>query len=614
MVGETSHDIARYGPTRSGVNSLARVPDITARRLGAALATLAILGTTSCSGGDPAAPSAPARIAFSVARIDLASDREARISIVNLGEQAVGPVLLSAGPVRNGGDVGVPGSSVQVTPAEIATLNPGASAEVNLAVSLSGSLQPGDYDAVVEARVPEGPRTTLEVRFRIGAPGPSEDGGEVIVSASVTSVRQGDVTGFSAQVLGPDGAPLEGAFVRWAVLPAGAGYVTENGRFVGFAPGDVQVVAASGSAADTVTLTVTARSLTGGLTVLGRGTETERYTSDLWVQGDHAYLGTWSVRVGSGVGNALYTWNVARPAEPVRTATLTVDARTVNDVKLRPDGRLALITHEGSADGLNGVTLLSLDDPASPRPIARFTTGLQSGVHNAWLDGAYAYLAVDGAGPAAGLRILDLSNPANPTVAASFYGGSSFLHDVYVRDGLAFLSHWNAGLIILDVGNGIAGGSPVNPVEVSRVRTQGGETHNAWYWPEAGYVFVGEEDFSTPGVLHVVDVRDLAEPKEVATFRVPGTTPHNFWVDESRAILYAAWYGNGVRMLDVSGELLGELERQGREYLGLQYDGPGLACPHPTIRSTCTWAPQLHEGLLYVSDQNGGLRILQPRF
>ena len=33
-------------------------------------------------------------------------------------------------------------------------------------------------------------------------------------------------------------------------------------------------------------------------------------------------------------------------------------------------------------------------------------------------------------------------------------------HDVYVRDGLAFLSHWDAGLIILDVGNGMAGGSP----------------------------------------------------------------------------------------------------------------------------------------------------------
>ena len=62
----------------------------------------------------------------------------------------------------------------------------------------------------------------------------------------------------------------------------------------------------------------------------------------------------------------------------------------------------------------------------------------------------------------------------------------------------AFLSHWDAGLIILDVGNGIAGGSPASPVEVSRIKTVGGQTHNAWYWPAAGYVFVGEENFGRP--------------------------------------------------------------------------------------------------------------------
>jgi hypothetical protein len=104
---------------------------------------------------------------------------------------------------------------------------------------------------------------------------------------------------------------------------------------------------------------------------------------------------------------------------------------------------------------------------------------------------------------------------------------------VYVRDGLAFLSHWNPGMVILDVGHGIAGGSPVNPVEVSRIPDLQGQTHNAWYWPEAGYVFVGEEDFSTPGIMQVVDVRNLREPRVAATYSVPGQPPHNFWLDES---------------------------------------------------------------------------------
>ena len=198
-------------------------------------------------------------------------------------------------------------------------------------------------------------------------------------------------------------------------------------------------------------------------------------------------------------------------------------------------------------------------------------------------------------------------------MVAEFYAGSSFLHDIYVRDGLAFLSHWDAGLVILDVGNGMAGGSPTDPVEVSRVVTQGGQTHNAWYWPQAGYVFVGEEDFGTPGIMHVVDVRDMNSPFEVATFTVDGTTPHNFWLDEANAVLYLAWYAQGILAVDVSGELLGALDRQERGIASLRYGGPG-GCPDDTSSATCTWAPQFHNGFVYVADMNSGLWVLEPQF
>ena len=157
----------------------------------------------------------------------------------------------------------------------------------------------------------------------------------------------------------------------------------------------------------------------------------------------------------------------------------------------------------------------------------------------------------------------------------------------------------------------MAGGSPALPVELSRIRTAGGQTHNAWYWPEAGYVFVGEEDFGTPGIMHVIDVRDLLSPREVATFTLPGQPPHNFWLDEERGVLYLAWYGNGLRALDVTGELMGELDRQGRELAQLRYNGGDGSC---SGTSTCTWAPQLHRGRLYLSDLNAGLVVLEPIF
>lgn len=330
------------------------------------------------------------------------------------------------------------------------------------------------------------------------------------------------------------------------------------------------------------------------LQVLGRGPVPERGTSDLWVVGGHAYTGTHGCR--PLCGNRLLVWDVTGDA-PVLVDSVEVDATTVNDVKVSPETGLAVLTHEGSSDSRNGVTLLDVTDPGRPEVLARHTKGLEGGVHNVWLDGPRLYVAVrDG-----GLRILDVSDPTTPRELASWYAGSSVVHDVYVRDGLAFVSHWDAGLVILDVGGGAAGGSPDAPVELSRVALDG-ETHNAWYWPDGGYVFVGEEDFAAPGRVHVVDVRDLAAPRPVASFRVGRAhPPHNFWLDEEREVLWIAYYGEGIRALDVSGELAGPLEKQGRGLGGLRYAGD----------STFSFGVQQVGGRLYVSDLGTGLWVLE---
>ena len=427
-------------------------------------------------------------------------------------------------------------------------------------------------------------------------------------NAGPATLRQGDVFHYTAEARDAAGALVE-APIDWSVEPTSGGFIDSDGTFVGYDPGSPLIIVRAGASADTVQVTVTPRGLSGSFSVVGRGEVLDRFSSDLWVHGNAAYTGTWGSRNSTGTvlfGNVLNVWDISDPANPQPTSTITIDARTINDVKIRSDGTLGLITHEGSGDGLNGVTLIDLTDPLQPSIISRTTTSLEPGVHNAWLEGDYAYVVVDGS---SGLRVLDISDPANPQVAASFYGGSRSLHDVYLRDGFAFLSHWNAGLIILDVGNGVAGGSPTNPVEVGRVQTAGGQTHNAWYWPTGGYVFVGEEDFGTPGFMHVVDVSDMANPREVATFVVPDTTPHNFWMDEANEILYIAWYSNGIRALDVSGELIGALDQQGREIAGFLY-AQASAAGFPEQ----TWAPQLHNGLLYLSDLQTGLWVLQPGF
>lgn len=579
--------------------------------VGPGAAVLAVSLLLGCS-GEPTAPETGAALSFSIGQVDLGAGRSTDVELVNAGARTTGPVDLTTGPVRDDGGTGIPGSRLRVEPSAVPSLAPGARVPVTLQVELGGTLRPGRYETALWARARPGtpdpvPPARLEVRFRVESSEASIASVEMAVVPA--TLRQGDVVALTATARDDAGAPLEGTPVVWSVEPPDAGFVGTGGAFVGYRPGPARLIVRDGPASDTAEVTIEPRGLSGSFQVVGAGLERGRYTSDLWVRGSYAYLGTWGIRDGTP-GNTLFTWSVADPSAPVLVDSLQVDARTVNDVKVHPTRALAVLTHEASADERNGVTFLDLTDPAHPRPLSRFTRGLETGVHNAWLDGDYAYVAVDGVG--SGLHILDVSDPEQPRAVAQWAAATSFLHDVYVRDGLAFLSHWDAGLVILDVGNGLAGGSPEHPVVVSILAGLGGQTHNVWYWPEAGYAFVGEEDFEAPGRLHVVDLRDLRSPVEVATFAVPGDTPHNVWLDEGRAVLYAAWYTRGIRALDVSGELLGDLSRQGREIAGLRYNGGTGSCGDGA--TTCTWAPQMHAGLLYVSDLDAGLVVLRPTF
>jgi hypothetical protein len=575
-----------------------------------------VIGLAACGSDaeDPNLPVAPiVRLSFSPASVTFGEDRVRSVGLVNAGEGAVGPVALVVLGVTDGAGNKVPGASLTVSPAEVSTLNPNASRSLTLTLNVPGTVGSGDYGVVLEARLAGEAAATLGASFKVvRSDGPAV--ATLEIGGGAPQARQGDVLTFTVSATDDQGKPVDDPTVTWRAEPAFSGLTTADGEFVAYSLGTARLIAEAGSAADTVEVQVTGRNAPSGSFQVEWNDPLEfRYTSDHWEHGDAAYTGTWGCRAVSGgrCGDALYVWDITVRDAPVLTDSIKVDARVVNDVKVREDGALAIITHESSNDGLNGITLLDLADPLHPAVITRYSPpALTPGVHNVWIDGEVAYLVVDGSVPSAGLRVLDISNPADPQIVASFYGGGSFLHDVYVREGLAFLSHWSSGLIILDVGNGVAGGSPTNPVEVSRIVIPGYDVHNAWYWPESGYVFLGDE-IAVPGKVIVVDVTDLAAPREVASFIVAGAAPHNFWLDEASGIAYFSWYENGIQAVDVSGRLLGELEKQDRQVASIRYDGGGICF---AASGTCSWAPQVHDGLVYVSDLNSGLWVLRPTF
>jgi hypothetical protein len=64
-------------------------------------------------------------------------------------------------------------------------------------------------------------------------------------------------------------------------------------------------------------------------------------------------------------------------------------------------------------------------------------------------------------------------------------------------------------------------------------------------------------------ICHVMDISDIRHPREVAQYEVPEGGSHNFWA--ANDMLYEGYYSGGARVLDISGELRGDLYRQGRE-------------------------------------------------
>ena len=470
----------------------------------------------------------------------------------------------------------------------------------------------------------------------------------VTLSAEKDEIRTGDVLVLNATALNRsdraiDDAPITYSYIGQADygkfgLPA-AGLVTDDGRFIAETAGLYTLIASSGGYSAQKTIKVVPRNVQKKAKLVGHGLISDVLTSDLWVWAgvdkhegkDFAVTGTW------GSNGEAYFWDVTNPDSMIIIDTITVDARTVNDVKISEDGRVGVITREGASNRKNGFVILDVSDPYNVTISAEYNDDMTGGVHNVFIYENHVYAVNNGRK----YDIINIDDPKNPFRVGVYEmdtPGHS-IHDVWIENGIAYSSNWSDGVVAVDIGGmkfdeadrsqsqfnpllAKAGqGSPSNPIKLAEMGDPTGRNHAAFPFLSKStgnfYIIAGDENFpwgvlatkgqpSNPrGGYHFLNFSDPDNPKEEAIYEVPEAGSHNLWVFGD--ILIAGNYQGGLRIVDISGELLGDIYNQGREIAVYQSSHKEGKIPNAPM----VWGAQPYKDYIFFADMNSGLYCIQ---
>ena len=472
---------------------------------------------------------------------------------------------------------------------------------------------------------------------------------QVSIGFQKNQIRTGDVLHIEAKALSANGSLVEDAPLDYAYfgkagygdygLPASA-YITEDGRFVAETPGLYTLVVSSGNFSSQKKVNVVSRNVKKEIRMVGHGLVSNVKSGDLWVwPGIGKHKGKDFAATGSIFGDGeAYFWDVSDPENLKIIDTVKVDARNVNDVKVSEDGKIGVITREGASNRKNGFVLLDVSDPYDVKIISAFNDDLTGGVHNTFIYDNHVYAVNNGRK----YDIINIEDPKNPFRVGVFELNTAghAIHDVWIENGIAYSSNWRDGIVAVDIGGSTSNekersdigynplllkagnGSPSNPVQLASFPDFKGRNHSAFPFSSKStgnfYIIMGDEVFpnglenlinnkpSQPrGGFHFINFSDPENPVEDAAYIVPEAGSHNQWVYGD--VLLAAFYQGGIRILDISGELLGDLYKQERE-IGyfLPQHREGIIPNAPMV-----WGAQPYKDYIFLSDMNSGLYCIE---
>jgi len=306
--------------------------------------------------------------------------------------------------------------------------------------------------------------------------------------------------------------------------------------------------------------------------------------NDIWgyvdpMGNEYALLG---VRSGTSIVD------LSDPANPVEVAFIPGPQSVVRDIKVHEQYAYTITEQTGSGQGLQIIDLSDL--PNSATLVNTIDTWFTR-AHNIFITDGYAY--VIGGNGGGGMRILDLSNPVNPTETA-YYTASGYIHDVYVWDDTVIVCDGSSGEYhLVDVSD------KTNPQLISVSPSIPGYAHSGWMTEDKRY-FIGTEEGNQVDIT-VWDLQDRTSWDLV----VPswetnsGAIVHNLFIMGNYA--HVSYYVDGYVVLDISDPT--------NPILAGQYDTyPGTG---GFFNGAWGVYPYLPSGFTIVSDIETGLYVLK---
>ncbi len=287
-----------------------------------------------------------------------------------------------------------------------------------------------------------------------------------------------------------------------------------------------------------------------------------------------------------------------------------------------------------------GMRVYDISDPAHPRAIG-FMEVEGLGLHRIWWVGdryAYASALLDGYTDHVFI-VIDMQDPMRPREVGRWAlpgmwaaGGETLampgrvaLHHAVIAGDTAYASWRDGGLTLLDITNKTA------PKLISHTNWSppfAGGTHSALPLVDRGLCIVADEavldiDQEPMKYTWVVDIRAPQNPVTIATFPTPSDQdyvakgghfgPHNLHENrpgtfQSSDIVFATYQNAGVRVFDIRNQFQPQeigyfVPSEPEQWLDTRPD-------RHRVTHTCDVNVQ-EDGLMYITDYNAGLYILQ---